>query len=87
MACGKPVVVSAAVGCTPDLVLEGRTGHSFRVGDVRQLAGYLDSLAGAPEVRAALGAAARQQISAYTADTAAAGVLTAMEQPARGEHA
>ena len=87
MACGKPVVVSTAVGCTPDLVLEGRTGHAFRVGDVRALAGYLDGLAGAPEARAALGTAARQQISAYTADAAAAGVLTAMEQPARGEHA
>ena len=34
MACGTPAVVSAAVGCAPDLIEEGVTGATFPVGDV-----------------------------------------------------
>ncbi len=41
MACGKPAIVSEACGCAPDLIEEGETGYSFKLGDTRALAGRL----------------------------------------------
>jgi glycosyltransferase involved in cell wall biosynthesis len=38
MACGTPAIVSAACGCCPDLIEEGKTGYSYPVGDVDALA-------------------------------------------------
>ena len=38
MACGKPAIVSEACGCAPDLIEEGETGYSFKLGDTRALA-------------------------------------------------
>jgi glycosyltransferase involved in cell wall biosynthesis len=35
---GKPVIVSDAVGCWPDLVVNGVTRFVFRTGDVEDLA-------------------------------------------------
>ena len=45
MACGRPVVVSDAVGCGPDLIDEGRTGFTFPMGDVSAFADRLQSIA------------------------------------------
>jgi glycosyltransferase involved in cell wall biosynthesis len=45
MACGRPAIVSDAVGCVPDLIDEGRTGFSFPVGDTSALADRLESIA------------------------------------------
>lgn len=46
MACGRPVIVSDACGCCEDLIIEGKTGYSFRsnqVNDLRQkLSLFLD---------------------------------------------
>ncbi len=41
MACGRPAIVSDAVGCRADLVEEGATGWSFPLGDTDRLAGAL----------------------------------------------
>jgi glycosyltransferase involved in cell wall biosynthesis len=38
MNAGKAVVVSDKVGCAPDLVVEGKNGHVFPVGDIQALA-------------------------------------------------
>jgi len=38
MACGTPAIVSRACGCEPDLIVEGETGYSFPVGDIKALA-------------------------------------------------
>jgi glycosyltransferase involved in cell wall biosynthesis len=38
IACGRPIVVSDAVGCAPDLVGVGRAGRTFKVGDVTDFA-------------------------------------------------
>jgi len=38
MACGKPAIVSEACGCAPDLIVQGETGYSFKLGDTRALA-------------------------------------------------
>jgi glycosyltransferase involved in cell wall biosynthesis len=38
MACGIPAIVSDAVGCSPDMIDEGKTGLTFEMGDVEALA-------------------------------------------------
>jgi glycosyltransferase involved in cell wall biosynthesis len=38
MACSTPAIVSTACGCEPDLIVQGETGYSFRLGDVQGLA-------------------------------------------------
>lgn len=45
MACGLPAIVSDAVGCAPDLIEEGITGFSYRVGDCTRLADRLARVA------------------------------------------
>jgi len=41
MACGKPAIVSEACGCEPDLIVQGETGYSFKLGDIKALADCL----------------------------------------------
>lgn len=40
----KPVIVSDAVGCWPDLVVNGVTGFVFKTGDVEDLARVMDEI-------------------------------------------
>jgi glycosyltransferase involved in cell wall biosynthesis len=42
MACGRPCVVSDAVGCAPDLIEPTRTGETFPVGDEAALCAALE---------------------------------------------
>ena len=44
MACGRPAIVSDAVGCAPDLIDEGETGFTFPVGNVGALADRLSDV-------------------------------------------
>lgn len=37
MACGCPAIVSEAAGCAPDLIVEGKTGFIFPLGNVEKL--------------------------------------------------
>ena len=43
MASGRPALVSRAVGCCADLIVEGKTGHAF---DLHDLPGLADGMAG-----------------------------------------
>ena len=61
MAAGLPVVASR-VGDLPDVVSEGRTGLLCAPDDPADLARALGELARAPQLRARLGAAARDQV-------------------------
>lgn len=45
MACGLPAIVSDAVGCGPDLIVEGRTGFTFPLGDIDALANRMLTVA------------------------------------------
>lgn len=83
MACGRPALVSTAAGCTPDLVRDGQTGFSFPVGDVRQLAANVETLASDRELTLRLGLGARERIAGYTVKEAASGVLDAISVAAR----
>lgn len=64
MACARPVLATA-VGGVPDLVEDGRSGWLMPVEDLHRLGGRIRAaLASPPEVRAALGQAARERVQA-----------------------
>jgi glycosyltransferase involved in cell wall biosynthesis len=77
MACGRPAVVSEAVGCAPDLILEGRTGYTFPVGNVPALAEVLGRLSANRSGLVEIGRQARQHVEAFSVQRAAAAVLGA----------
>jgi len=79
MACGLPAIVSDRVGCREDLVLEGKTGHAFPFGNADALAAKMRSLAGTPELAKQMGRNAREHIRHYSVETAAEGILRAMD--------
>lgn len=79
MAAGCPAIVSEAVGCRPDLVLEGRTGLSFPLGDRDRLAAILQRVGEDPGLVRRMGAAAELHIERNSATRAAAGVVRALE--------
>jgi glycosyltransferase involved in cell wall biosynthesis len=78
MACGIPAVVSAAVGCSPDLVVDGETGYVHPDGDVAAMASLFGRLADDRARTRSMGARARALAERYTPAAAADGVLSAM---------
>ena len=70
-ACGVPVVATA-VGGTPEVVVDGRTGYLVPPGDAGALAAALDKLIGNPNLRQQFGAAAREYVRAEFSFTAQA---------------
>ena len=70
MACGKPVVATD-VDQVSELVVDGENGFLVPPGDARALADALEKLLADPELRAAMGAAARRTIEASFSFTAA----------------
>lgn len=62
MAAGCVPVASAIRGVTDSIVEHGRTGYLFPIGDYRQAAEYIVQLAGQPEDRQKMAAAARQGV-------------------------
>jgi glycosyltransferase involved in cell wall biosynthesis len=64
---GLPVIATDAVGAAAGgLVRDGRNGLVVPAGDPAALAGALRRLQGDPELRARLGAAAREDVAPYT---------------------
>jgi glycosyltransferase involved in cell wall biosynthesis len=80
MTCGRPCVVSDAVGSWPDLVEPGATGEVFRWGDVAELGVKLAVLAGEPGRARSLGGRARQRIAAFSPERATASLQAALAQ-------
>lgn len=87
MASGRPAIVSRAVGCRADLVVEMETGRSFACGDVATLADVLGGYARDPERAAREGRAAAQRVAAFGVAAAAAGIVAAVQQVAGGARA
>lgn len=75
---GLPVIVSDRVGCYPDLVVPGRTGHVYPRGDNAVLGALMQQLAAHPERSRRMGDAARERVNGYTIAHAARGVVEAM---------
>lgn len=78
MACGLPVIASDAVGCAPDLVLDGETGFTYPCGDIEALASRMQRFATDACEREDMGRRARECIRAFSPQAAAAGVATAL---------
>jgi glycosyltransferase involved in cell wall biosynthesis len=83
LASGTPVVVSDAVGCAPDLALEGQTGSVYPVGDTLAFADALQRVLEAPPPPEAI----HKAIDAYSVPAAARGILDALSHLARGTRA
>ncbi len=76
---GLPVIASDAVGAAAGgLVRDGRNGLVVAAGDAVALAAALRRLAGDPALRGRLGAAAREDVGAYTYDAWAEGFSRAL---------
>jgi glycosyltransferase involved in cell wall biosynthesis len=75
LACGRPIVVSDACGCAPDLAADGRAGLVFPTGEVSELDAALEKIFAAPRERAAIAAKA----TAYSLPVAADAILGACE--------
>ncbi len=84
MAAGLPAVVSDQVGCHPDLIVEGATGHVFRCGDTSAMAAKM-ALIGASRERARdMGRAACQRVNEqYSYRQVVQGTLAALKQVCR----
>jgi glycosyltransferase involved in cell wall biosynthesis len=81
MAAGVPVLVSSACGCHADLITEGVTGWGFDPADPAALCAAIHRLErlSAGE-RAAVVAAARQRLEAFSPEAFAAGLERALER-------
>ncbi|HEX6000924.1 MAG TPA: glycosyltransferase family 4 protein, partial [Hyphomicrobiaceae bacterium] len=76
LACGRPVVVSDACGCAPDLAKDGSVGRTFPAGNTAALAAALSDLAARPPSTPAIAAVS----AAYSLDAAVAGIGSALER-------
>ena len=66
MNASKPIVVSDAVGCGPDLVQDGQNGFIVPVGDVAELADRLERLVSNPGLAGRMGGESLRRISRWS---------------------
>lgn len=83
LASGRPIVVSDACGCAPDLAADGIAGRAFHLGDIVGLADAIDRVLARPRPAAAIAA-----LSARNGPAASvAGIVAALEAVAAGRAA
>jgi glycosyltransferase involved in cell wall biosynthesis len=82
MACGTPAIVSDAVGCAPDLIIEGETGYQFPVGKTEILAQRVEQLLERKEEHD-FEAAVQSHIQQFSVEAAAEGIVSAVQAVAR----
>jgi glycosyltransferase involved in cell wall biosynthesis len=75
LACGKPIVVSDAVGCAPDLAADNLAGREFPVGNCDRFASAMHDLIARPPKPDAIAAKAK----AYGLTAAAEGIVKALQ--------
>lgn len=73
LACGRPIVVSSACGCAPDLARDGNAGRTFPAGDLDALADAIEKLAASPPPGEAIASISR----AYSLDAAVSAIRSA----------
>ncbi len=77
---GLPVIVSDQVGCGPDLVIEGETGHVFS-GEAEGLAEAMEKLIENRDRAPAMGAAGRKRVlDKYSMQVATEGLKAALQK-------
>ena len=80
MACQRPALVSDTVGCGPDLVFNGKTGHIFPAGDVQALAEAIRRYLADPTLAARQGRAACEHVREHFSLAAGvSGTLSAVQ--------
>jgi len=82
LACGRPIVVSSACGCAPDLGGDSIAGRVFPQGDVGRLAKVLGDILASPPLPDAI----RAKSEAYGLSAAAAGIVKALDALTEGRH-
>ena len=80
MAAKLPVIVSDAVGCVEDLVIEGETGLIIKAGDVSALENAMIRLAKSPIERMQMAHAGSRKISEWTLENEAKKICSAWEK-------
>jgi glycosyltransferase involved in cell wall biosynthesis len=78
MACGLPAIVSDAVGCGPDLIVDGVTGYTYPVADPIALAGRVTKLLQAKRGGHDFRPALRKKMDDYSLSAAVEGTLAAV---------
>jgi glycosyltransferase involved in cell wall biosynthesis len=73
LACGRPVVLSSAVGSAPDLAGDGLAGRMFPVGNIAALADVTAKVLDCPPLPGAIEA----KSAAYSVENATGGILRA----------
>lgn len=77
MTCGMPAIVSDAVGCSVDLIEEGRTGFVYPLGDINQLGEAMERMI--PNARnPAIITALKKKMDVYSFKTATKGIKKAL---------
>lgn len=79
MLCGRPVIVSDAVGCAEDLVQPGRTGLVFPAGDVEALKTAMSEMAAHRNSWRQAAGAARARAAAFSPQFAADATAAVVE--------
>jgi glycosyltransferase involved in cell wall biosynthesis len=80
MACGLPAIVSHEAGCVPDLIIEGRSGHSYPCGDIKALSDHMVAMACDRAYAGSLGAFAERHVQNYSVERAAEVILQSVEE-------
>jgi glycosyltransferase involved in cell wall biosynthesis len=80
MASGLPAIVSDAVGCAPDLIVEGGTGFTFECGNAAGLAEKIVACHALVENKSDTRAAVASKIRNYSVERALEGTLSAVEK-------
>jgi glycosyltransferase involved in cell wall biosynthesis len=75
LACGRPIIVSEACGCSSDLAADGKAGRVFNTGNVRALAHAIQAIMSSPPRTEAIASVSR----AHSVDAAANGVMSALD--------
>jgi glycosyltransferase involved in cell wall biosynthesis len=76
LACGRPIIVSDACGCAPDLANDGRAGRMYPTGNTQALAHAIGALAAAPPSFYAIARLSR----AYSIEAAVDGIRRAADR-------
>ena len=79
MASGLPVIVSDRVGCAPDLVINGKTGYTFRFGEIKELQNIMSAILQNPNSIKVMGDYAAEYIKFANADNAGLEVKKILE--------
>lgn len=74
LACGRPVIVSDACGCAPDLALDGTAGRQFPMADIEALSRSLVAILRAPPAQCSITAISDR----YSLTGASQGVIAAL---------